>query len=189
MEITNDKYELKVGFESDPQNPRTEWDNLGTMVCFHRNYSLGDKTDLKSDDFDGWEELESYLKKEEGALMVIPLYMYDHSGITINTTGFSCRWDSGQIGFIYISKEKVRKEYNCKRISEKLKEKVRGYLLNEVKIYDEYVTGNVYWYEVLDKESGDMLDSCGGFYGSDFIHNGLFDNVSNYFTETEIGNL
>ncbi len=87
MEITNDKYELKVEFESDPQNPRTEWDNLGTMVCFHRNYSLGDKTDLKSDDFDDWEELESYLKKEEGALMVIPLYMYDHSGITINTKG------------------------------------------------------------------------------------------------------
>ncbi len=53
MEITNDKYELKVEVEDNAQNPRTEWDNLGTMVCFHRSYSLGDKTDLKSDDFDG----------------------------------------------------------------------------------------------------------------------------------------
>src|ERR1039457_3716938 len=27
----------------DPLNPRKEYDNVGTMVCWHRNYDLGDK--------------------------------------------------------------------------------------------------------------------------------------------------
>ena len=29
--------------------------------------------------------------------IVQPLYLYDHGGITMNTTGFSCSWDSGQV--------------------------------------------------------------------------------------------
>ena len=30
---------LEIYFDSSPQNPRN-WDNLGTMVCLHRRYSL-----------------------------------------------------------------------------------------------------------------------------------------------------
>ena len=189
MEISNEKYRLEVEIEHDPMNPREERDNLGTMVCFHKNYSLGDKTGLKSDDFDSWEDLQKYLYRVEDAAIVLPMYMYDHSGITINTTGFSCGWDSGQIGFIYVPKEKIRKEYNCKRISNKLKETVKGYLVGEVKIYDDYVTGNVYQFKVENIETEEELDSCCGFYGTDFIHNGLLDYVSDYFTEAEIKDL
>ena len=57
--------------------------------------------------------------------VVLPVYMYDHSGITINTTGFSCPWDSGMVGIIYVSKEKIREKFNIKRISSKLIEKVK----------------------------------------------------------------
>jgi len=36
------KFELKIEQDTDPMNPRTDWDNLGTMVCFHKLYDLGD---------------------------------------------------------------------------------------------------------------------------------------------------
>jgi len=51
--------------------------------------------------------------------IILPLYLYDHSGITMNTTGFSCGWDSGQVGYIVMSYEKIRKEYNWKNITKK----------------------------------------------------------------------
>lgn len=41
---------------------------------------------------------------------ILPLYLYDHSGLTMNTSGFSCRWDSGQVGWIYCSHERCEKE-------------------------------------------------------------------------------
>jgi hypothetical protein len=56
----------------------------------------------------------------------------------------TCRWDSAQVGFIFIDKETIRKEYNCKRINKKLLLKVEEILKNEVKEYDEYLIGNVY---------------------------------------------
>ena len=183
--IENEKYKLEIFDDLNPCSPR-EFDNLGTMVCFHRRYMLGDKTELKSSDFSSWEELESYLYKEEDALIAIPVFMYDHSGLWINTTGFSCPWDSGQVGYIYVSKEKVREDYGCKRISKKLKKMIREMLCSEVDLYNDYLSGNVYGFTLTDKENAEEIDSSCGFYGTDYIENGIFDYVSSYFTKAEL---
>ena len=42
-------YTIAIDYDSDPSNPR-EWDNFGTMVCFHRRYALGDSFKLDIDD-------------------------------------------------------------------------------------------------------------------------------------------
>ena len=166
-------YLIEVIQENDPQSPR-EWDNLGKMICFHGRYDLGDKHDYRSNDYSGWEEQRKDIEKKENVCVMLPLYLYDHSGITMNTTGFSCRWDSGQVGWIVVSKEQVRKEYGVKRINKKLIEKVTNILENEVKIYDQYLTGDVYGYRIskiteceLGHEHKEEVDSCWGFYGED----------------------
>lgn len=168
-----------------PESPR-EWDNLGTMACFHRRYTLGDKDiPFSSDDFNGWNEMEEYILKSLDAAVVLPLYLYDHSGITMNTTGFSCRWDSGQVGFIYITKDKIMKEYGVKRIRRQLKEKVEKMLVNEVEVYDQYLIGDVYGFQILKITKCDEghihethEDSCSGFYGDDIKINGILDHIS-----------
>lgn len=164
------RYMVKVKQDSDPIDPRED-DNLGTMVCFHNRYSLGDKHNYNSDDYSGWEEMKKDIIKRENVGVILPLYLYDHSGITMNTTGFSCRWDSGQVGFIFISKKKMLEEYGGKIVTKKLKERVEGYLVSEVETYDKYLTGEVYGFEVWKlKKNGKkkkMIDSCWGFYDED----------------------
>jgi hypothetical protein len=163
---------LQIVPDDDPQNPRSEYDNFGSMVCFHRRYSLGDKTTLRSGDFNSWSDLKNHLVRREKAVLILPIFMYDHSGITISTsqTGqYADRWDSGQIGFIYATKEKIRKEFLIKRVTKKTLKNAEKILLSEVEIYDQYLTGNVYGYFVKDK-AGEIIDSCFGFYGDmDYI--------------------
>jgi hypothetical protein len=166
-------YRIMIFQDESPDSPRN-WDNLGTMVCFHRSYNLGDKHDYNHNDYSGWEEMRNAIEKNEDALIILPLYLYDHSGITISTSPFSCRWDSGQIGFIYVSKKKVREEYSVKRITKKVTERVMKLLEGEVETYDQYLTGDVYGYEVYNVEKCDHghehekeLDSCWGFYGEE----------------------
>lgn len=173
-EVEYKGYEIKIYIDEFNEDPR-EWDNLGTMICFHKRYNLGDKNDLNSEDFEGWDDLESYIQKEYDASVILPLYMYDHSGITIRTYPFSCRWDSGQIGFIYVSKEDVRKEFEVKRISKKIRDKVERILLSEVNIYDQYVRGDVYGYIINDPITEEHVDSCWGFFGYDWNENGLLE--------------
>jgi hypothetical protein len=158
MKIKTEKfYGLTISIEADEdcQDPCDMFDDLGTMVCCHSRYNLGHKQDTN-------EAIEELANDPQN--IVLPLYLYDHSGITMNTTGFSCPWDSGQVGIIYVSKEKIRSEYGVKRISPKLRAKVLKVLKGEVETYDDYLTGNVWGYTVADA-SGDIIDSCWGFYG------------------------
>jgi hypothetical protein len=166
---------LKVLHDSSADSPR-EWDNLGTMVCFHNRYDLGDNHNYNSDDYNNWEEMKKAIEKEENTAVILPLYLYDHSGISISTGAFSCRWDSGQIGFIFISKEKALQEFGGKIVTAKLKERLVGILEGEVETYDQYVRGEVYGFQIVD-EDDNHIDSGYGFYGTDFATNGMLDYI------------
>ena len=41
---------------------------------------------------------------------ILPLYLYDHSGLAMSTSDFGDRWDSGCVGFIYMDKDTAMKE-------------------------------------------------------------------------------
>lgn len=167
-EIKYKGYTIKIEVETDTQNPRTEWDNVGTMVCFHRRYNLGDG----KKDFSGPEELDEFLKKNKKDLVVLPLYLYDHSGLTMKTTPFSCRWDSGQVGYIFVNREDAKYNWGLKRNWRK--EAVKR-LIAEVATYDDYLTGSVYRYTVIDEDN--EIDSCGGYYGDDHEKSGLLESA------------
>ena len=162
--------ELRIYQETDPLDPRRDYDNLGKMICFHKRYDLGDKTDLKSDNFAGWLWLKKYLIEEKNAKVILPLYLYDHSGITISTNSFNCPWDSGQIGFIYMDKKTMKdNKLNNKKAEEILR--------NEVSVYDKYLTGQIYSFLLIKKVkckccghiSEEVIDSCGNFLEFDDI--------------------
>lgn len=141
---------IMASYTFDPDDPR-QYDNLGKMVCFHGRYSLGDKHNYKFYDYNGWEEMKSDIVKKEDVLVILPLYLYDHSGITMNTTGFSCPWDdNGQVGWVYATKKDIREWYGLKRINNPYIDKVREVLLEEVKIYDRYLTGEHEYEELED---------------------------------------
>ena len=183
--IKGENKQLEIYVDNTPTSPR-EWDNLGKMICFHNKYNLGDETKLKANMFDSWEEIKEYLKREENAEIIIPLYIYNHSGITMKTTSFGCRWDSGQIGFICTSKEKIREWFQIKKVTKKYIEKAKENLICEVETYSQYIEGNIYEFKLI--ENGKEIDSCGGFYGYNFEENGLFDHANVIYSQLiEIG--
>jgi hypothetical protein len=156
-------YHIEIHTDDSPHDPRDD-DNLGTMVCFHNRYGLGDeKHGYTSDDQGSWQELADRLVKD-GAALILPLYLYDHSGITMSTGKFDCPWDSGQVGFIFVTKAKLLKEYGGKRITKKTIATATRVLEGEVKTYDDYLTGNVYGYRIEDP-AGNDFDSCWGYFG------------------------
>jgi hypothetical protein len=161
------KYLIEIIQDNDPESPR-EWGNMGTMICFHPDYVLGDKHDYKKRDYNSWAELQKAIIKNENVAVILPLYLYDHSGITISTSRFSCPWDSGQVGYIFVSKEKVREEFSVKRVTRTIVDKVSKLLIGEVGTYDQFLTGDIYGYRITDTETDEELDSCWGFYGQDY---------------------
>ncbi len=203
-------FRIVLSFDSDPQNPRTEWDNLGKMICFHGRYNLGDKHSY-SDPDDLFMELCERLPNRkdhhpvtellgdgsEFRIVWEPLYLYDHSGITMRTTPFSCPWDSGQVGIIYCTYEDLAKSLGLDHWAEAgakwvpTKEQIEqgeSILKGEVETYDTYIRGEVLGFQIYapDEEAqnveededpptedddefwmDDEEDSCWGFFGKD----------------------
>lgn len=177
-------YKIDIFPDQDAENPRTEYDNVGTMICWHSRYNLGDKHGYK-DPRDFMETLASETTKnveemDDGRLqkivernyILMPLNLYDHSGITMSTNTFSCPWDSGQVGWIYCSKKRAKEEWGNSHKNRHLKQ-ARKYLESEVQTYDNYLTGNVYGFVVSknisepgtdeDEIQWEEIDSCWGF--------------------------
>jgi hypothetical protein len=164
------------------------WDEL-----LERQEALGNSYDTSWSDTKFWDEYHSDCRNEQQAflektLIVLPLYLYDHSGITMNTGGFACGWDSGQVGYIFISRKKAVEEWGKVRCTKKVVELAVNYLKGEVETYDQYLTGAIYGKRVLglledvNEEAGDNpqdeewddkreeIDSCWGFFGHDMTN-------------------
>ena len=100
----------------------------------------------------------------------------------ISNTDFGDRWDSGQIGYIFVTKEKVQQEYGSE-ITEAMKELIRERLIAETELYDKYLQGECYGFRITD-ENGEQVDGCGGFFG-DNLNNVLQEMRNNVNAEYE----
>ena len=161
-------HQIAIHHDTDPMSPR-DWDNLGIMICKHRRYNLGDNHDFSDarqfllDLCDLSEESELSLDRMMAIAttkaIILPLFLYDHSGITMNTTGFHCPWDSGQVGFIYATLKSIREEYSVKRVSSSLRQRVSEQLKAEVATYDNYLTGNSFGYTITKIADGGISEA------------------------------
>ena len=228
-------YKLQVEIDEFPPDPRTDYDNLGKMVCWHGRYDLGDKHNfsepsdflkqcvrdtLSADEvidfvkkggcdsvkleydrhnrewalrrhdahFDKWFTEYTFSPKtlndsdmaKECVLeclpinalkeladkknVILPLYLYDHSGLSISCSHsypYNDRWDAGQVGWIYAGHDKIKKEYGA--VNEKTLKQAKQLLISETETYDNYLRGECYGY-VIEKD-GEEVDSCWGFMG------------------------
>ncbi len=122
----------------------------------------------------------TYFRKERGARVVIPLFVYEHSGITMRAgapvktltredvrssgrfMGDDAGWDTSFVGFIFDTPETLKETMGDKATDEEIIKALEG----EVEEYASYLEGEVYYYSIED-EDGEHLDSCGGFVGDE----------------------
>lgn len=99
------------------------------------------------------EEIEEFAKANL-EWQEFPLFMYDHSDTVYRPSKsgnpFSCPWDSGRVGSIFIKTADVLEPFNAAEL-----------VCEE---YTSWVNGEIYGY-VVEDSNGDDLDSCWGFVG------------------------
>lgn len=134
--------------------------------------------------------------------IIIPLYLLDHSGLRMSAgknMDLSCRrynhfgvdpgaWDTSMVGFIFCTWKDVEREYGVDVDTELGSpcDRAEKYLRGEVEVYDQYLSGSVFWYRIEPKAGNKIEcdDSCGGFYGDEWDKNGLFDMAENSINHT-----
>lgn len=253
-EDDGNRYCLHIQQDSMPDDPRSDFEPISVMACWHKKCKLGD--DLGNvQPYEFWQELvrknvpESDVNeaaiagrftKSSGIIVKkdkdnpslydihlkdfgtdykglqkevlvyyvleelsisdcqallrpyaewLPLWLYDHSGITMScgkrTYPYSDQWDSGQVGYIIVLKDKIVSELALDpKDDENWRSKAVSIMESNVETYDQYLTGEVYCFDLYKfvddgTEDGgwDVIESCSGFYGDNPAENGMLESV------------
>lgn len=161
-----------ISMDEYPENPLTSWDMFQSGMVYDRasRYVCGTEAACR-DDFE----------LPRGAI-ALQVYANNQSGECF--AGFEpvTSWPDGADALVYVTREKIQKEYNCKYITKGVKARVIEALRAEVEVYSAYRSGEVYNYMVyavpadFDPDTDlerlqdwqlhdwDIDDSCGGYY-------------------------
>ena len=160
-------YHINIYYDENPGSPR-EWSNLGTFYTAHLHYrpekDFDKEFDIDEVFVDGRRGhfRKSFLRE----YIALNIYLYDHSGQSISSGSFSCRWDSGWFGMVAVSVEAAKKEFGWDKITSYRRHKINGYLQNEIDTYNEYLHGEVYGFQITSvSDDSEVLDSCWGYFG------------------------
>ncbi len=135
----NNHLEAKFGYIDGPDHPRKFSDPLDTIVVWHPKYQyiLSDTYNFEThSDF-----LESCKDHINNMAIMQNLYIHEHSNISLSLHPFSDCWDSGQIGYIYITKENYNEYFN-KELDP------YTYIINSIKEMEQYINNNVYCIDI-----------------------------------------
>lgn len=98
--------------------------------------------------------------------VVLPVYCYEHSGVTFNCSSFSDPWDSGQVGYAYMTTEQIA-ELGWPKGKKGRKAAAEEYIRRMVGVMAAYANGDIYGFSIFDKD-GNWIESLGGFYSSHY---------------------
>lgn len=163
---------IQICYDLNAESPR-EWDNVGTIYSNHWDYNPDGH---KIDEIEN-EEGELVSEELDRRFIWLPVYYYEHSGLTVSTRRdypYNDGWDSGLFGIIAVEKEMVRNDWGWKAITKERREQILRGLEGEIEIFDSYCRGEVYGF-VVEDESEERVESCGGYYGDEGMKDAIYD--------------
>jgi hypothetical protein len=156
---------VQVVPDEDCESPRRVGEPLWTWVTTcGAGYSDNENETPKDFEDDDGKIDEAFCKEN----LIRPLYLLRHSGDFISVSNRECRafdpqgFDSGCMGFAYLNKEKARKEYGWKMLTEGRVNQLLKYLQREVEEVNAYLSGEVYGVKVINLET-EHEESCWNF--------------------------
>lgn len=173
---------IRMCYDLNADSPR-EWDNVGTIYSNHKYYNPDGH---KIDEIEN-EDGELVSGELDMRFIWLPIYYYEHGGLSVSTRRdypYNDKWDGGLFGIIAVEKERVRKDWGWKAITKKRREQILRCLEGEIEIFDSYCKGDVYGF-VVEDEDGEQIDSCYGYYGDEGMKDAIFDAEDSIDCELE----
>lgn len=174
---------LVIEYDEDAENPRADDGNIGIFLTKESQYKSPDGAThplyaLMLETEESAKNTMHHIKlmedaarkafKESGPkdgnshdeglhiIEIHPVYRYEH-GAVMYKRGKAAGFDYSNCGFFFITAESLSGgNYTAKKIAKAIDA--------ELQIYNKWINGEIYAFRLYDEKSGEMIESCGGFY-------------------------
>ncbi len=155
----------------------TDEDGEEVLEAQYKSYFTGKEGWDEVTDYNEWRDAEEIAKAiaecseapgllaQHGALLTV--YRFEHSGVAYSTSPFNDPWDSGPVGFIWVSDKELEQE----QLDGRPKDEILKMLSDEVEEYSAWANGECY--AVMLSKDDDIIDYLGGLIGDDMLEYGL----------------
>lgn len=162
---------ISIRYDPYPENPLTFYDSLGTYLTWeNRHISPSDNHYPTALDFTAavlgeekaaaCDSMQDVLQAlDEAGYAAAGIYRYEHGQVAYalgQANPYGDYWDSGAVGFAFISPEKLAYEGMSK-------EQALSYMEGEMREYSAWANGDVFLVELYDEKGVSM--ETGTFYG------------------------
>lgn len=151
------------------RKPGESWDEA---ACIY-DWELEERFDANPD---------TLFKKLAKTHIIAPLYLYERSGLSISCDPFAPPRDPGQVGVAFASLKKIRDAFLAKRLTKDIRQRAIECLKSEVKMYSNYLEGNIYAYFTEDA-FGNVVDGCCGFDDLGYCEKVAIENAQPFIDE------
>ena len=176
---SGNKVQAELVYDQDATNPR-EGDNLGTILIApnkshwvaNRDSAVDISIPQGNNPFQHWENLrrEQLKIKKSDIAIAYPITKYEHGAISLSL-GYTRGCDYGIVGFIYVTKETLRKCFGVTRITKSIIAQAESCLQEELDMLTGWLNGDCYGWQIKEYAQGDdgldwevgTLDACWGY--------------------------
>ena len=173
------KAQAELIYDQHADNPR-DCDNLGTILIAprlshwiaNRDSAVDISIPFGNSPHEHWDNIRREQFKKSDIAIAYPITKYEHGEISLQL-GYKSGWDYTVSGFIYVTKETIRKCYGVDRITKSIIEHVKTCLQSELDMLTAWLNGECYGWQIkeyaltddgLDWEEVDTLDNCWGYF-------------------------
>ena len=195
------KVQAELVYDPDADNPR-DCDNLGTILISpdkshwiaNRDVAVDTSIRLGNNPFEHWDNIrrEQLKLKKSDIAIAYPITKYEHGAISLSL-GYKRGWDYTVSGFVYVTKDQVRKCYGVKRITKSVIEHAKNCLQSELDMLTGWLNGECYGWQIkeyaltddgLDWKEVDTLDACWGYFDKEQALGDMKDMLSHCVSHT-----
>ena len=197
------KAKAELIYDQHATNPR-ECDNLGTiLIAPSKAHWIATSPDdivdtsipFGNNPHEHWDNIrrdQLNLKKSDIAI-AYPITQYEHGEISLQL-GYKSGWDHSVVGFVYVTKETIRKCYGVNRITKSIIERAENHLRDELGTLTHWLNGDCYGWRIkeyaltddgLDWKEVDTLDACWGYFDKEQALDDMQDML-NHLTQNPL---
>lgn len=169
-EIKIQDFTIKIDYCEVDWSPIEE-EGLINIYHWHSKYNLGEQIyQMSLEDFKN-----EYEDADDPFAIICPLHMMDHSGVSLSIGEFGCRWDSGQVGYVTITKSALKDA--CLENTKELK--LKEFISDRIDTFQKYLNGSVYGFTI--EKNGEFFDDCSGYFDIKFCKEEALSRLADEF--------